>query len=289
MPQNPDIIATKSPSNDVFIFDRTKHSTAPAKDDKPAPNLRLTGHTDGGYALAWNLVNSGHVASGSDDCAVKLWDVEGAPGSDGGIPALSSLAGHTKAVQGLSYHSEEGHTLASVGDDGNLIIWDTRSGTAVHTVKAHDNEVNSVAFNPNDPNIIATGSSDKTAGMWDLRNMTEKLHSFAMHTAEVYSVEWAPFSGNILSTCGSDRRVCIWDISAIGQEQDEEDAEDGPPELMFTHAGHTEKVHEAAWCPGTEWLMGSVADDEVLMVWQLAKALREEEDDEEEEDEDDLE
>ena len=31
------------------------------------------------------------------------------------------------------------------------------------------------------------------------------------------------------------RRVCVWDCSKIGAEQGAEDAEDGPPELLFIH------------------------------------------------------
>ena len=35
----------------------------------------------------------------------------------------------------------------------------------------------------------------------------------------------------------------VWDLSRIGDEQSPDDAEDGPPELLFIHGGHTSKVH----------------------------------------------
>ncbi len=34
----------------------------------------------------------------------------------------------------------------------------------------------------------------------------------------------------------------IWDLARIGEKQSEEDAADGPPELLFIHGGHTDKV-----------------------------------------------
>lgn len=34
----------------------------------------------------------------------------------------------------------------------------------------------------------------------------------------------------------------MWDLSKIGEEQSPEDAEDGPPELLFIHGGHTAKI-----------------------------------------------
>ena len=38
--------------------------------------------------------------------------------------------------------------------------------------------------------------------------------------------------------------MMIWDLAKIGADQDPEDAEDGPPELLFVHGGHTSKVRE---------------------------------------------
>lgn len=43
MPQNPDLIATKTVAGDVFVFDRTKHSSEPDRDGVCKPNIRLVG------------------------------------------------------------------------------------------------------------------------------------------------------------------------------------------------------------------------------------------------------
>jgi histone-binding protein RBBP4 len=61
MPQNPNIIASKSPAKDVFIFDRTKHASRPDKTAPFAPDMRLSGHQAEGYGLAWNPVTEGLV------------------------------------------------------------------------------------------------------------------------------------------------------------------------------------------------------------------------------------
>jgi histone-binding protein RBBP4 len=49
MPQNPDLIATRTVTGDVFVFDRTKHSSEPARDGVCRPDLRLVGLTKEGY------------------------------------------------------------------------------------------------------------------------------------------------------------------------------------------------------------------------------------------------
>ncbi|MFN3280047.1 MAG: hypothetical protein ACK41Y_16925, partial [Paracoccus hibiscisoli] len=64
----------------------------------------------------------------------------------------------------------------------------------------------------------------------------------------------------ILSSCGADRRVIVWDMARIGKEQSAEDAEDGPPELLFVHGGHTAKVSDMSWNTNDEWVMASVAE-----------------------------
>jgi WD40 repeat protein len=97
MPQNPCLIATKSPSAEVFIFDYTKHPSKPRgcyaflflvqndrffffllKNDNTAckPQLRLRGHQKEGYGLSWNPITKGHLLSASDDHTVCLWDVQ---------------------------------------------------------------------------------------------------------------------------------------------------------------------------------------------------------------------
>lgn len=42
-------------SQDVLVFDYTKHSSTPDPSGKCEPQLRLVGHTKEGYGLSWNM------------------------------------------------------------------------------------------------------------------------------------------------------------------------------------------------------------------------------------------
>ena len=46
----------------------------------------------------------------------------------------------------------------------------------------------------------------------------------------------------------------IWDAARIGAEQTAEDAEDGVPELLFIHGGHTSRVVDFNWNPNEAWV-----------------------------------
>lgn len=84
--------------------------------------------------------------------------------------------------------------------------------------------------------------------------------------------------------CKSDRRLNVWDLTKIGEEQTPEDAEDGPPELLFVHGGHTAKVSDFSWSPSANWVVASVSEDNTLQVWQMAENIyNDEEDDSDEE------
>jgi histone-binding protein RBBP4 len=100
-----------------------------------------------------------------------------------------------------------------------------------------------------------------------------RVQTLSGHTDQVYALEWAPFNESVLASSSADRRVAIWDLSRIGMEQSEEDAEDGPPELLFLHGGHTSKVSDFSWNAQDEWTVASVSEDNVLQVWNMAEEI----------------
>lgn len=74
MPQKRNIIATKTVSGEIHIFDYFKHPTTP-ETDEVKPQLKLAGHTKEGYGLSWNLKQEGLLLSGADDASILIWDI----------------------------------------------------------------------------------------------------------------------------------------------------------------------------------------------------------------------
>ncbi|KAI0375504.1 histone acetyltransferase type B subunit 2 [Pilatotrama ljubarskyi] len=273
MPQNPDLIATKAVSGEVLIFDRTKHSSEPERGGVCKPDIRLVGQTKEGYGLAWNPLKTGHVLGASEDTTVCHWDINSYSKSKAVIEPTNVFKGHTSVVGDVDWHATEDYTFASVGDDKMLMLWDTRDATKpAAQLQAHGREILAVAFTPNVdfPNLILTGSADKTIHLRDRRKLDTPVHVFEAHTDEVLHVAWSPHNPTIFASASSDRRINIWDISQIGVEQTPDDQEDGPPELVFVHGGHTARPTDFCWAPGEaeSWTAGSTSEDNIVMIWQ---------------------
>lgn len=278
MPQNPDLIATKTVMGEVYIFDRTKHASQPTN-DICKPDITLRGHTKEGYGLSWSSLpgKAGHLLSASEDTTVCHWDVQAYTKGDNSMEPLNIYKGHTAIVEDVAWHCLQENIFASVGDDRQLLMWDTRgtSGAMKPTarVEAHESEVNTVAFSPFNENILLTGSSDKTVALWDLRNLKLKLHTFESHQEEVLQLAWSPHNETIFASASGDRRINIWDVSKIGMEQTPDDQEDGPPELMFVHGGHTSRPTDLAWNLNEDWTLATAAEDNVLQIWRPSQTL----------------
>ncbi|MPC15023.1 putative histone-binding protein Caf1 [Portunus trituberculatus] len=166
MPQNPCVIATKTPSSDVLVFDYTKHPSKPDPSGECHPDLRLRGHQKEGYGLSWNPNLNGYLLSASDDHTICLWDINATPKENRVIDAKTIFTGHTAVVEDVAWHLLHESLFGSVADDQKLMIWDTRANNTnkpSHTVDAHTAEVNCLSFNPYSEFILATGSADKSA------------------------------------------------------------------------------------------------------------------------------
>lgn len=212
---------------------------------------------------------------------ICLWDISAVPKEGKVVDAKTIFTGHTAVVEDVSWHLLHESLFGSVADDQKLMIWDTRSNNTSkpsHSVDAHTAEVNCLSFNPYSEFILATGSADKTVALWDLRNLKLKLHSFESHKDEIFQVQWSPHNETILASSGTDRRLNVWDLSKIGEEQSPEDAEDGPPELLFIHGGHTAKISDFSWNPNEPWVICSVSEDNIMQVWQMAENIYNDED-----------
>ena len=122
----------------------------------------LAGHSHIVTAVA--MTQDGRRAvSGSDDCPLKVWDLES--GS-----CLATLAGHSSDVDTVAV-TPDGRRAVSGSDDCTLKVWDLESGVCLATLAGHSDCVNAVAVTPDERRAVS-GSGDKTLKVWDLASGT---------------------------------------------------------------------------------------------------------------------
>lgn len=195
-----------------------------------------------GYGVAWNAIQSGTLVSGSDDSSCCVFDINAGSKRGQELDPIHTFNGHSDIVEDVQWHAHHSYLFGSVGDDGLLNLWDIRNSDSnakpFRAVKAHKSEVNCLSFNPFNEFLLCTGSADNTVALWDLRKLSEPIHSMLGHSDQIFRVEWSPFGQDILLSSAADRRAHIWDISRIGQEQSEEDAADGGMHTMLQQILH---------------------------------------------------
>ncbi|CAH9144165.1 unnamed protein product [Cuscuta epithymum] len=282
MLQNTSIVAAKTSCSEVYLFDFAKQSLDSLSTNEHGacdPDLRLKGHDEEGYGLSWSPFKEGNLLSGSNDSKVCLWNISASP-IDKVLEADFIYQAHQSVVEDVSWHLKNENMFGSVGDDCQLIIWDTRTNKPQQSVLVHEKEVNYLSFNPYNEWVVATSSSDTTVGLFDMRKLNAPLHILSSHTDEVFQVEWDPNHETVLASSAGDRRLMVWDINRVGDEQLEGEAADGPSELIFSHGGHQAKISDFSWNKNEPWVISSVAEDNTIQIWKLADSIYRDEEDE---------
>src|SRR5215216_2337494 len=129
----------------------------------------------------------------------------------------------------------------------------TTLGTPPREFKGHTADVWGVAFSP-DGKYLATGSSDKTARLWEVAT-GETIRIFPGHTGEVGEVAFSP-DGKYLVTAATDHTARLWEI-ASGQ-------------TVQVFSGHTGGVDSVAFSPNGKYLVTNGGDDQTARIWDVA-------------------
>ncbi|MEW6230988.1 MAG: WD40 repeat domain-containing protein [Chloroflexota bacterium] len=158
----------------------------------------LSGH--GGLVRSVTFSPDGKtLVSGSDDRAVKLWEV--ASGRE-----VRALSGHTSPVSSVAF-SPDGKTLASGSDDKTVKLWEVASGREVRALSGHTSPVSSVAFSP-DGKTLASGSYQEIK-LWEVA--TGWVRTLSGHWDWVSSVTFSP-DGEIMAWGNWDYTVKLWRV-----------------------------------------------------------------------------
>jgi peroxin-7 len=112
------------------------------------------------------------------------------------------------ACMDVCFNEGNGNQILSSSGDGTLSLWDLTlpdNSPPVQMVKAHEAEVNSVAWNHINAKTIVTASNDMKVNVWDATTLAtgQPVASFA-HDFTVYQAMWHPTHDSIIGSCSGD-------------------------------------------------------------------------------------
>lgn len=155
----------------------------------------------------------------------------------------------------IQFHPD-GLLLATVGEDAeyHLRLWDVKSKENVVSFPGHKGRINSVVFSENGF-YLATGSSDQTVKMWDLRNLASPIFANEKSDGEVMGVAF-DHTGEYLAACGRD--IQVYHVKTANN--------------TITHsarlAGHKAAVNSVIWGKDAKSLY-SISSDKTLRTWKI--------------------
>lgn len=108
-----------------------------------------------------------------------------------------------ETIYSICQQSKDPKCLYFAEGHGGLSVWDERTGNFSNQWSLHEDRINSISFNSENSNVMATSSTDGTACIWDLRSINaNKLKTLrtVSHKRAVHSAYFSPSGRSLVTT-----------------------------------------------------------------------------------------
>ncbi|XP_053616883.1 coronin-1C-A isoform X2 [Plodia interpunctella] len=122
----------------------------------PADHPLVGGHKGPVLDIAWCPHNDNVIASGSEDCVVKVWQIP-----DGGLSRtltdpVVDLVFHQRRVGLVLWHPTAQNVLLTAGSDNQIAIWNVGTGEVLITLDCHPDLIYSACWNWTGSKLLTT-------------------------------------------------------------------------------------------------------------------------------------
>jgi len=184
------------------------------------------------------------IASAGQDNKIFIWEVTGE------CKNTAVLKGHSNVILDIHW-SRDGDQLYTAATDKTGGVFDMATETRVKRFRDHASFVNSVTATRRGPALVATGSDDCTAMLWDVR-VRQSLATYN-HDYQVTSVAFGD-DGTQLFTGSIDDNIYCWDVRK--------------KEVLYTLKGHADSITGLELSPDGSYLLSNSMDNS-LRSWDV--------------------
>ncbi|WP_430412328.1 beta-propeller domain-containing protein [Kordia sp.] len=223
----------------------------------------------------------------SNNYEAKLWDI------NSGKLLLSLGINHGLWNTSSLQFSPNGKNIIMVSNNKSLKLWNVNSRKLLHTLKGHDDIINSIRFSP-DGKTIVTASDDQTVKLWKI-DSGELLHTYQgfYSISGAYYAEFSPDGTTIVaidtkaklldtnngellySFEGNTNNINSAQFSSSG-ESIVITSDNNAPKLIETETGkllqtlngHKRDVNSARFSPDGKTIV-TASDDKTAKIWEI--------------------
>jgi len=167
------------------------------------------------------------------------------------IRPIAELAGHVGPVTGVAF-SSDGSSIATIGADARLKIWNAGSGTLARTIELDNGPATALALFGTS---ALTGHASGDIVLWDWQR-AEKVASFKRNEAEIWSVAFVGRADRFAAS-SHDWKVTLWDRANPA----------GPVQVIDAHDSSAQALAYATTDKGP--LLASGGADKTVKLWNL--------------------
>lgn len=188
------------------------------------------------------------------------------------VKPFYSFNGHHQEGFALDWSRTVPGQLLSGSMDGGIYLSSLGSAegaawtTSPNRFRGHTDSVEDIQWSPNEANVFASCSADKSIRFWDVREYRRPAINVAdAHSKDVNVISWNRNESQLLVSGGDDGLIRVWDLRMFSQKGDNANAK---PAAEFKQ--HREPITAIQWHPKDPSMLCASSEDGTVSIWDLA-------------------